>query len=111
MAQAQWFLRTLRLWGPTSCPYRLCDPMHIPYTPWAFISHTYKISLILISLTSLMVLLIRLWELNEKINGDGGDGDGNNDDDNTMMMDLPLINKTAYLHSRCIFKFFIPSTH
>lgn len=74
--------------------------MHIPYTPWA-----------LISLTSLMVLLIRLWELNEKINGDGDDGDGNNDDDNTMMMDLPLTNKTAYLHSRCIFKFFIPSTH
>lgn len=54
-------------------------------------------------------MVFRLWELNEKINGD--DGDGNNDDDDTMMMDLPLINKTAYLHSRCIFKFFIPSTH
>lgn len=57
-----------------------------------------------------MVLLIRLWELHEKINGDCGDGEGN-DDDNTVTMDLLLINKTAYLHSRCVFKFFIPTTH
>lgn len=61
-----------------------------------------------------MVLLIRLRELTDKINGGGGDGysdgDGTNDDDNTMMVDLPLINKTLYLYSRYIFKFFIPKT-
>lgn len=34
---------------------------------------------------------------------------GDDDDDNdTMMTDLPLISKSAYLHSRYIF---IPNTH
>lgn len=82
--------------------------MHIPHTLSALISLTYKISL-----TFLIVLLIRLWESTDEINGGSGDGyggDGNNDDGHIMMVDLPLINKTLYLHSRYIFKLFIPST-
>lgn len=36
---------------------------------------------------------------------------GDDDDDDTVMMDLTLINRTAFLHSRYIFKLFIPNTH
>lgn len=82
--------------------------MHIPHILLALISLTYKISL-----TSFMVLLIGLWELTDKINGGGGDGYGDgagNDDDNKVMIDLSLINKTLYLHSSNIFKLFITST-
>lgn len=33
------------------------------------------------------------------------------DNDDMMIMDLPLISKTAHLQSRYIFKPFIPNTH